>query len=226
MAPAFAIALVALVLLYVARVPLLNAYESAMYRLFPSAARAYAYGERHFNATNPQEYDIVRASYYFNESARIDPQYGAVYHELGRIQFLKGNYISALRLINRQIELHGDQVPNAYYMRGLIEGYMGRYGDAVKDYGYFLQRDPNNWAAINDYSWVLLKAGRPSDALAATDKGLVIFPSNPWLLNSNSIALYELKRYGEALSQAQAAARNFSSVTRAEWLGAYPGNDP
>ncbi len=122
--------------------------------------------------------------------------------------------------------MHGDAAPNSYYVRALIEGYMGDYENSARDYEHFLRFDPINWATLNDYAWVLLKAERFSDAAEISARGLVDFPDNPWLLNSHAIALFELGRYPEALSAAQKASREVALVSEASWLHAYPGNDP
>lgn len=200
--------------------------ENTMMTLSPSASRAFAYGARHFDAERSSEYDLARAERMFRTAARLDPTTPYVYHELARIEFLRGNFETALQLIDHEIETAGDSNPNAYYVRGLIEGYMGKYADAANDYAAYLSTDPNNWAAINDYSWILLKAGRSQDALAALSHGVIIHPDNPWLLNSYSIALYETGDIAGAREAASSAVAAANTVTQAQWLHAYPGNDP
>lgn len=201
-------------------------YEDVSFALAPSGANAFAIGEKHFNGQDVAQYDITRAAHYFYTAERLDPSLPYVHHELARIAFLDGDFADAMTQIDTQIALHGDQTPNSYYVRGLIEGYMSDYVDAAKDYEQFLQFDPHNWAGINDYSWVLLKAGRPQDAAVATEEGLQYFPDNPWLLNSSAIALYEIGDLKKAQARAQAAEAAVLRVSQAEWLHSYPGNDP
>ncbi len=203
-----------------------NTYESLMYLSFPSPERAFAYGEKHFSADNVLYYDIDRAEDFFKLAVASNPDLPYVYHELARIHFLRGDFVRALVLINTQIALHGDKTPNSYYIRGLIEGYMGEYDAAAKDYAHYLKSDPHNWAAVNDYAWVLLKAKRHAEAAAVTDEALMRYPDNPWLLNSNAIAYFELGEYDRALVSAQKAAERVVLVSEREWLTAYPGNDP
>src|SRR3989338_2875509 len=83
---------------------------------------------------------------------------------------------------------------------------MGEYAASAKDYEYFLQSHPTNWAAVNDYAWVLLKAERSQDALAAIEPVIPYWPDNPWLLNTYATALYETREYTEALRAAQKAS--------------------
>jgi len=203
-----------------------DAYESVAYSIAPSPERAFAYGERHFSAANGAQYDLDRAYHFFMLAAATDPTYPYLFHEIARISFLRGNFTLALTQIDFQIDMHSNSEPNSYYVRALIEGFMGDYGMSAKDYEHFIQYDPNDWAAINDYAWVLLKAGRAQDATDATLYGLGIFPDNPWLLNSNAIALYEIGDMKDARSQAVKALDASETLTQAEWLHAYPGNDP
>lgn len=211
---------------YAFRVQIEYAQEDVLYALDPSAARAFAYGERHFSATDPAQYDVNRAAYFFWQARAADPTTPYVYHELARIAFLRGDFTRALQYIDDQIAIWGDKAPNSYYVRGLIEGYMGEYDAAIADYAHYLASAGDNWAAMNDYAWVLLKAKRFSDAADITAKGLAAFPNNPWLLNSHATALFELGRDRAALENAQKADAAVAGLTERQWLTAYPGNDP
>ena len=199
--------------------------EDISYVLHPSASAAFALGEKHFNNTAPDAYDLNRAEYFFHVTAAIDLQYPYVYHELARISFLRGDFDMAMTQIDEQIKLHGDSEPNSYYVRGLIEGFKGDYVDSEQDYAHFLQFDPDDWAGVNDYAWVLLKDNKPGVAAAAIAKVLPYFQSNPWLLNSDAIALYETGNTTAALTKAQAALQAVDALSPEDWAHAYPGND-
>lgn len=149
-----------------------DAYENARYVLDSRPVFAFELGEKHFNATDPGEYDIARAEHFFNLAAK-DQSLAYVNHELARIAFLRGDFDLALARINLQISLHGTSTANSYYVRGLIKGFMGDYEAAARDYETYLRHDPKNWAGINDYAWVLLKGKRYKDALIALDWGLI-----------------------------------------------------
>lgn len=193
----------------------------------PSAERAYMYGNRHFDAAQRSEYDLDRAKYFFEEALRLNATHPYARHQLARLEFLKGDFENAERLIDQEIALpSGPTSPSSYYIRGLIRGYAGDYAGAIADYEAYLRTDSKNWAAINDYAWVLLKENRPHDALVALDWGLIYHPHNPWLLNSKATALFELDRIDAAFSSAVQASQEVEDLTEAEWLQAYPGNDP
>lgn len=205
----------------------MHTYEDVMMFIAPSAERAYQYGTGYFDATHPELYDIDRAEMFFNESRELDPLHTLTYHQLARIEFLRGDFYHALVLIDKSITLQGESVNlSSVYVRGLILGFMGRYDEAARSFEIFLAEYPGNWAAVNDYAWVLLKAGRAKDAAAATMEGLEYFPDNPWLLNSHATALYELGEDAGAYISVQKASMAVEKLMGAEWLRAYPGNDP
>jgi predicted Zn-dependent protease len=209
------------------REPAIDWYENVSLALYPSGDKAFNYGEQHFNSSRyPDDYDINRAEHLFLEAVRLDPSLLYVHHELARIYFLHSDYADAMTQIDVQIEEHGDATPNSYYIRGLIEAYSGDYTDSAADYAHFLPYDPNDWAPRNDYAWVLLKLNRAKDALSVLAGGLLEYPQNPWLLNSDATALYELGDIPEALAQAQKAQVALRSLTLSQWSDAYPGNDP
>ena len=200
--------------------------ERTMLRLFPSAQRAFDYGDEDFNSVNTREYNIDRAAYFFGRAADLDPDTPYLFHQLARVAFIRDQLPAALADINVQIARFGESEPNSYYVRGLIEGYMGDYTSAATDYAHFLQFDPNNWAGVNDYAWVLLKGQRFDEARLVTSKALQNFPDNPWLLNSYATALYETGELQAALSVAKRAETAARTVTQEQWLLSYPGNNP
>lgn len=138
-----------------------RAYEDLAFRIDPTAARAYEYGSAHLDVENDARmYDINRASYFLLRAAAIDPYYPYLNHQLARVAFLKSEFDLALARIDVEIEHHGSEHHNSYYIRGLIEGYSGRYAASIADYETYLRFDPRNWAAMNDLAWVLLKNER------------------------------------------------------------------
>jgi len=211
---------------YMLRPFLQIAYEDVLYTVAPTAMRAYTYGEWHFSESIASTYDLSRAEYFLIQAARKDPTIPYVYHELARIEFLKGNFAQAMHYINIQIARQGASTPNSFYIRALIEGYMGEYEQSAADYEYFLAYDPHNWAAANDCAWVLIQAGRAEDARILTKKALVDAPTNPWLLNMYATELYQLGDQKSAQDAIQKAVDIVATVSDDEWSHAYPGNDP
>jgi len=203
-----------------------KAYQLIHAHISRDASVAYEYGNMRFSAHHAAWYDVEAAERYFLMALERDPMLPYTHHQLARIEFLRGNFLDALILINRELAVNPDPSPSTYYIRGLIGGFAGLYDMSARDYETYLRADPTNWAAINDYAWVLLKANRSAEALEATARGLSYFPRNPWLLNSNAIALYEEGFIAEALDQAREATRYAMLLDEQDWLIAYPGNDP
>lgn len=223
---AFLVATILLgVFAYAERAKLLYVVEDVVFALDATSARAVSYGDRHFSAALGN-YDIGRAEYFFREAEALDPAYPSVQHQLARVAFLKGDFPDALARITLEIEAHGTENPNAYYVRALVYAFLGKYPEAAADYEEFFNRTPASWGAINDYSWVLLKMDLPEGALAALEWGLAEWPENVWLLNTKAVALYEMGRYEEAAAAGASAAAVLDRVTETDWLTAYPGNDP
>lgn len=201
-------------------------YEKTVLVFDTSAARAFSYGSQRLDSKKADYYDVELAETFLRYAMIRDSSYPYLHHQIARIEFLKGDFEQAMWHINKEIELYGEQHPNSYYIRGLIRGYMGEYEASITDYQQFLSVYTDNWAAINDYAWVLLKAGRIEEAESVTRRGLDLYPDHPWLLNTNAIALHELGYLAEARYKIKTAARVVSQVSQEEWLNAYPGNDP
>lgn len=201
-------------------------YEWYTFAKNPTAEHAYEYGNRHFDVKLPRVYDLELAEKYYLRALAIDPKLPQVHHQIARIAFLKGDYTTALNHINAELIIHEGKTPSSYYVRGLIRGFIGEYAEAATDYEAYLRTDSENWAAINDYAWVLLKDNRPLEALIALDWGLIYWPQNAWLLNNKATALVELGQYEKARIAADAAAESLKTLTEKEWSMAYPGNDP
>jgi tetratricopeptide (TPR) repeat protein len=202
-------------------------YESAMLTMFPSAQRAYSYGEHHFSSKSGNAYDVNKAQYFFEIAARENPEDPYAYHELARIAFLRSDYGNARSLITKAIDVaNGNPIPSSYYVKGLIEGFSLDYDAAIADYKKYITYDPTNWAATNDLAWVLLKAHRPKEAIQAIDKVLPYWPENPWLLNNKATALQEVGKIADALVAIRSADAAVGNISQQDWLKAYPGNDP
>lgn len=202
-------------------------YEEVMLALRPSAERAYGYGMRHFDApVYSASYDIVRAEHLFRRALILEPHYPLARHQLGRVAFLRGDFSAALWQLDKEKENNPDPSISTYYMRGLVLGFMERPEEAIPEFERFLESEPATWAALNDYAWVLLKAGRFAQAAVVAQQGLEHMPESPWLLNTAAVAFFETGDLERALRLAQAAADTAAGITKEQWLSAYPGNDP
>ncbi len=186
----------------------------------------YEAGMYYMDSASEAQYNLEHAEKMLYRAMEIDPSHRYGFHQLARIAFLHADFEKALALINIELQKNPSPSPSSYYIRALIKGYMDDFGGAAMDYETYLKTDPRNWAAINDYGWVLIKQGRLSEALIVLDWGLLFHDGNPWLLNSKATALFELDRIEQAQEVVAMAVISAANITEAEWLRAYPGNDP
>ncbi|MBI2618290.1 tetratricopeptide repeat protein [Candidatus Kaiserbacteria bacterium] len=183
-------------------------------------------GNYYFNVNGAGIYDLERAEKYFEKALDVDANVPDAWHQLARIDFLRGDFDEALEKINTQIAIHGDSLMSSFYIRGLILGYMGRYEESEKDFLKFLEWDPTNWAAHNDLAWVYFSEGRFEDAADAAQEGLQNNPQNPWLLNMYGVSLMNLGDDIGAKNALQKAYAAAELLTESTWHWAYPGNNP
>ncbi|MDP3725702.1 MAG: tetratricopeptide repeat protein [bacterium] len=183
-------------------------------------------GNYYFNVGGNGGYDLKKAEKYFNKALEIDPAVPDAWHQLARIDFLRGNFPGALQKINKQIELHGDSLMSAYYIRGLIYGYTKEYEKAEQDFLKFLEWDKTNWAIYNDLAWIYFQQGNYEKTLKTAEAGLAYHLNNPWLLNMAGISSLNLGDMDNAHAYLEKAILWTETLTEADWHKAYPGNDP
>ncbi|MBI2108958.1 MAG: hypothetical protein HYT93_02125 [Parcubacteria group bacterium] len=183
-------------------------------------------GNYYFNVGGSGKYDLDRAAEYFNKALGVDPNVSDAWHQLARIDFLRGDFDGALEKINTQIELHGDSLMSSYYIRGLIYGYTKEYEKAEKNFLKFFEWDRNNWAVYNDLAWIYFQQGNYEKTRQTAEGGLAHFPNNPWLLNMTALAHMNLGNNEKAKIYFQKALFWAETLTESDWHRAYPGNDP
>ena len=186
------------------------------------AGLAMEIGKYYFNGGT---YDLGKAKKAFEKAKDIDPKLIGPRFQLGRIEFIKGNLVSALMFANEELLLH-PEFDRVYYLRGLIHGYAGSLSQAAEDFQEFLKTHPKSWAAHNDLAWIYFRQGEFKKVAEIAKKGLDLNPENPWLLITYGTALLNLDKKDEAkriLTQALAEAEK---LTPEGWGKAYPGNNP
>lgn len=194
--------------------------------LYPNAVLAFEIGDYYFNANGSGVYDLNAAEHYYRKSLELDPATPAAWHQLARIDFLRGNFNAALAEINTQIVLHGHTVIPSYYVRGLIYGFMKNYDFAEKDFRVFLKAKPRNWGVYNDLAWVYFAEGKYAESASIAQQGLSVSPESPWLLTSEGVALLNLGEKDKAADALRKALMQAELLTPADWSMVNPGNDP
>ena len=171
-------------------------------------------------------YNLSTANSFYEAALFLDPNISDAWHQRARIAFLKGYFKSAETMINTQIAIHGDSFMASYYIRGLIYGYEKKYNQAEKDFSKFLTWDPTNWAANNDLAWIYFAEGKYKESAAQAENGMKYNAGNPWLLTMHAMAIYNLGEGAQAEKELLEAKSKAATLTEAEWVHSYPGNDP
>ena len=191
-----------------------------------NAELEFELGNHYFNVSGSGAYDLVKAEKHFERALAIDKNIPDAWHQLARIDFLRGNFPEAILKINKQIEIHGDSFMASYYMRGLISGYAGNFKQAEADFKKFLSWSKTNWAAHNDLAWVYFKLGEYKKVEMIAREGLAYSKNNPWLLTSLGASLLNQGRKSEAKKIFESARIAAAILTEKDWSRAYPGNNP
>jgi tetratricopeptide (TPR) repeat protein len=187
-----------------------------------SAGGMFAAGNYYFSE---KSYHLNRAENFFQYALKIKENYPGAHYQLARIYFLRGNFNLARKEINAELAAYPD-FKRSFYVRGLINGYAGRFPEAVNDFENFLHWKPSSWAAHNDLAWVYFQVGNFEKVLELANDGLRYAPENPWLLNTKGLALYNLDRPAEAKEYLTQALEKTEKLAPEDWKKAYPGNDP
>lgn len=193
-------------------------------------------GQYYFNYENSPDgpYDLEKARHYYEEAIRASStQYAFAWYQLGRIDFLEGEFNAAIYNFNKQVEHFGDATPSVYYLLGLTYGYKASERDNARDWakaeqGFldYLAYDPESPWARTDLAWVYFAQGKYEEMLPVLEKGLEIHPEHPWLLNMYGLAFLNLGAYEKAHRTLLEAQTFAAEVTVEDWGQAYPGNDP
>ncbi|MBI2035214.1 MAG: tetratricopeptide repeat protein [Candidatus Liptonbacteria bacterium] len=186
----------------------------------------FAIGEYNFGGG---AYNTFLAERAYRKTLALDAVYPLANYQLGRIAFTRGQPLTALSFLNRELELYPDHY-RAYYMRGLVRGFDNARDlvGAEKDFRTFISYHPDEWAGHNDLAWVLLKAGKWEEARDAAKEAFDATGDleNPWLWNSLGAALLNLHQYQKAQEAFTKALEYARDLGAEDWRLAYPGNDP
>ena len=201
-----------------------------------TVAEAFELGQYYFNHDEDPAgpYDLEQARRYYNLIVDENPRANnIVWYQLGRIDFLEGEFDAAIVKFNRQVELFGSSVPNVHYMLGLTYGYRASREDREEDwlkaeteFDMYLSFDRTSPFARTDLAWIYFSQGKYKEMLPVVEEGLEYHQENPWLLNMYGLALLNTGDAAEAYEQFKSASELADQLTEREWGLSYPGNDP
>ena len=177
---------------------------------------------------NGGAYDLEKAERAFQRAVRIEPGILWGHYQLARIYFVKGNSAKAIEEINKELEANPENL-RSLYVRGLIYGFSGRFGEAEEDFRRFTLWAPKEWAGYNDLAWILAKEEKYAEAESVIKKAFREISGgdkNPWLWNSLGVAELNLQEFKNAEKSFTKAGIFAEKLTLGDWRKAYPGNNP
>ena len=192
---------------------------------------AVALAEYYFQ---PEVYDIAKARHYYETAIREDPAGHVLpWYQLSRINFIQGKFDASLHGLRKQKEYFGDEIPNVYYMKGLVYAFRAdRYGSvadwerAETAFETFLEYEPDSpWARI-DLAWVYFGQDRFTDMVDVLEPVSAEEIENPWWLNMYGVALLNLDEPERALERFLVAQEFAKQLAVSDWARVYPENDP
>lgn len=190
------------------------------------ADMAFRMGNYFFNGG---AHNLGKAVQSYNRALELSPSHPFAHYQYARAEFLRGNFATALEHIEKQIEINPD-FPNAWYVRGLIHGYVGLRQKAADDFRIFISRAPNQWAGYNDLAWILAKQENFKEMRQIVQTAFEKLPHekerNPWLWANLGIAELNLGEYRTAVDSFATALELAEKMTPEYFWSAYPGNDP
>jgi len=187
----------------------------------PNAELYFEIAEFYFNG---ESYNLEKAAYYYQKVLEADSKYNFARYQLSRIHFIEGEFEQARSMLDMYLAQEPHE-KRAYYIRGLVNGFDGRWEEAEQDFKTFIAWAPDEWAGYADLAWVYFatEAYEKSSDIAAG--GLEKHPENPWLLNAYGVALLNLERFTEAQEVLEKALEHSLALSSEEWGQAYPGNN-
>lgn len=201
----------------------------------PEAMEAQVYFEigQYYFDNEGGAYNRELARTYLTKAATLDPQVNLeLWYQLGRLDFLDGDFDAALHKFEKQLEFFGEDLPNVLYMKGLTYGYKARQTEDPNDWrqaelGFinFLPYAPSSPWTRTDLAWVYFSQGKYDEMKPVLEEGLSYQPNNPWLLNMYGLSLHNTGDSEAALENFVKAKNAAAKLTPEDWGRSYPGND-
>jgi len=206
---------------------------------------SFALGEYYFNQSPYNDgtvYDLEKARHYYQQSiiqatqnGKIAPTYA--WYNLAKIDFIQKKFDGAISKLEKQLAVHGDAVPQTYYMLGLAHGYRAPTAEvegeaevdwqaAEANFTQFMAYAPDSpWPRV-DLAWVYFGQGKFEQMLPLLEEGIAINGDHAWLLNTYGLALLNSGDKAGAREAFTKAQQVYQNLTVDDWSNAYRENDP
>ncbi len=185
-----------------------------------------AWQQMFYALSGPADADsLIRWS---EKAARLFPNHAMVHYFNGLGHFNKKDYSSAIRSINRAIDLQpeekGEELSNMHTTLGDIYHMTKEYALSDSNYDVALRLNPRNATLLNNYAYYLsLRNVRLNDAEKMSKESMRIRPGEGTFLDTYGWILYQQGKFKDALDyirKAVAANPNETDPSLWEHLGA------
>lgn len=166
-----------------------------------------------------------QALFHFRQALQKDPNLAEVNLEIGRLYFLDPNLVSlneAIYRFSREIEISNH--PYAYHERGILFGYLKKWGEAEADFRKEISLW-DNWAGYLDLAWILFSQNRFNEAEELMKIVNQKIPNSVWSLNGLGIIHLNQGKYELAINELEMAFEKAKDLSYGDFIMAYPGND-
>jgi Tfp pilus assembly protein PilF len=161
-------------------------------------------GKNLVNQRNPAE--VKKASEYFQEAIRLDPNYAQAYAGLATAYFSSEvDKSKAEDAVEKALQLDSN-LAEAYAVRGFIEvGYRWDFTAGEKDSVHAIELEPNNDTAHWVYAMLLADTSRFDQAIKEIETAQAIAPGTHAYERDRGRILFYARRYDAAIVQLKRA---------------------
>lgn len=123
---------------------------------------------------------------------------GEIYLRRGEANNSRNDYQQSIAAFDKAVAA-GSTSATVYYNRGYAKQQLDRDGEAVRDFGLCLARDPRHRKALSCHGGALLALKRYAEALTTLNRAVQVAPSDASIRIQRGNAYFHLKEYNAAL---------------------------
>jgi spermidine synthase len=145
--------------------------------------------------------NLEAAGQHIQEAARLAPQVAETHYNLALWHLRAGHPIEAAKAAEEAVRLGPSLARHhsVWILARLQSGQLA-WADAVKDYETLLQLEPDNAAALNNFSMALISAGQFERASQASEHSIALAPDNIEYLNTLALTQSATRHYPQAIA--------------------------
>jgi tetratricopeptide (TPR) repeat protein len=149
---------------------------------------------------------LQQAIPWYEKAAKLSPNLGIIYQELGSLRFQLGDFAAARKQFEISISLDPRNA-ETYIRMARLETQAGNLEEALRAYDRAIQLRPRNAEALGGRGFVLASLGQYPKAIEAYDKALAINSHDSAALKNLALLYGRIGDFKKALYYAQMALR-------------------